>query len=345
MADTLDVGRSKMDVSQELDWHQVLVLSNLSTAALSNVVVELLKAGEPDPLLGPRRRCCRQLDDGVLPGSHGAAKVVVFCADPRLGVDSEAGLQNETFAQHGPVGRSIRAVAQWAELESSWPEQVGLFFVEDFVSDAEATLRHLVQFLGLRALSSEVFARLHDDASRGAAQIAEMQHELPRLGMPQHPEELFMPWLSSPNASLTNLAERLLQEIASQGSARLAPPIAAGDAHDTGTCNPCIFAMRGACINGEACLHCHVPGHSKPKRASKRKRDQKRNQFARLLRTPSPEWRAEGAEPSRSLPALTLPSHTCMQPVIAQGFHQSQGFDVHSDQQSFDAVLIPIYWN
>jgi hypothetical protein len=207
-------------------------------------------------------------------------------------------------------------MAEWAELESTWSEQVRLFFVEDFASDAEAAVRHLAQFLGVRAPSSKLLAQLQDAASQGAAQIAELQQELSQLARPQL--DLFMPWLSSPNAFLQDLGERLQQDIAQAASDE--PPLPGRDwsvEHAAGTCNPCIFAMRNTCRNGAACQHCHLPGHAKPKRASKKKRDQKKERLARLCRTPSPEWRAYDAEPARSLPALALPSQACMQPVLA----------------------------
>jgi hypothetical protein len=180
-------------------------------------------------------------------------------------------------------------------------------------------MQHLAQFLGIRAPSSKMLMQLQDAASQGAAQVAELQQELSKLGMPQS-EELFMPWLSSPNAFLQDFGERLQQEIASQVANTLAALPTGRDwsvEHAVGTCNPCIFAMRGTCRNGEACQHCHLPGHAKPKRASKKKRDQKKERMARLCRTPSPQWRAYDAEPARSLPALALPSQACMQSVVA----------------------------
>jgi len=309
---------------------------------LPDIVVELVEGGvSTDPFgLPVERRCQLQagtspsllpgwLGDGRLPSSLSATKVVVFCADPRFGLDlSEAGSQSAVLELDGPVARNVQDLAEWAELENSWPEQVRLFFVEDFVSDAEAAMRHLVQFLGVRAASGKILAQLQDAAMQGSAQIAKVQQELSKLATM---EELFMPWLSSPNAFLQDFGERLQQEIASQAAnAELALPTGRDWSveHATSTCNPCIFAMRNTCRNGDACQHCHLPGHAKPKRASKKKRDQKKERLARLCRTPSPEWRAYDAQPARSLPALPLPSQACMQPVLAT-----------------PAFFIPIYCN
>lgn len=322
---------SKMTTGQQ----EVIVMCSPSIPVLPEFVVELVECGTRPvgvDLFGfsSPERCSLQegtspsllpgwQGDGQLPSALGASKIVVFCADPRLGVQPES-LQS-SLGENGSMARCIQDMAEWAALESSYPDQVRLFFVEDFVSDASAAARGLGQFLGVRASSTKTLNQLQDVAL-GAEHLAELQQEVGNQAMGSRMEKLFAPWLRSSNAFLQNFGERLRQEVAQWSQTKDEQPSALttrdwSAEHELGTCNPCIFAMRNTCRNGAACQHCHLPGHAKPKRASKKKRDQKKERLARLCRTPSPEWRAYGAEVPRSLPALPLPAQTYMQPVLA----------------------------
>mmetsp|Transcript_104049 Transcript_104049/g.333552 ORF Transcript_104049/g.333552 Transcript_104049/m.333552 type:complete len:226 (+) Transcript_104049:112-789(+) len=83
-----------------------------------------------------------------------------------------------------------------------------------------------------------------------------------------------------------------------------APPLLKGQAaHATGTCRPCIFALRGVCKNSdEMCSYCHAPGHARTKRASLKVRQRK----------------IQASSPSSPSPLL----------ASSVGEHQELGFDL-----------------
>jgi hypothetical protein len=296
----------------------VFVVCDESLSTLAELTTELVESSAAtDPFgLGGQRSC--RLQDGaspsLLPGWEGtgylpealsASKVVVFCADPRL---SARGSSDSV----GAMRDYIDCMAQWAELENSCPEQVRVFLVEHFESDAESAVRSLSQFLGVGASSSKVLGQMGDAWVEAAQRISEAQRDLEQDARSKA-QELFEPWLQSANPFLQDMGERLSHEVA---QIEVATGRDWSAEHALGTCNPCIFAMRNTCRNGSACQHCHLAGHAKPKRASKKKRDQKKERLARLCRTPSPEWRSYDEAP-RSLPTMVLPTQPVMQPVLA----------------------------
>lgn len=53
------------------------------------------------------------------------------------------------------------------------------------------------------------------------------------------------------------------------------------EAHASGACRPCVFALKGTCrFSEEECQYCHAAGHVKFMRPSKRRRDRRKQLFS-----------------------------------------------------------------
>lgn len=268
---------------------------------------------------------CRPQDEdavcGSLPVAFGGPKIAVFCADPRYELMSELENNDDTSDQltkdalvrhavedeSGKVRAVIKDICEWAAAEQDCPEQVRIFFVEDFVFEPEVAIGRLAQFLEVYAFplpTEQLLSHIDMDGLAADRCVREFRRHLARLpnSVTNDLHMALSPWLQSANPQLATLAEQMLQGPA--------PAIVDWEpAHATGACDPCLFAMRNACRNGDSCAYCHLPGHRKPKRASKRKRDQKKERLSRACRTPSPEWRSsDSIGTDRILPTLPAAS-------------------------------------
>jgi hypothetical protein len=246
-------------------------------------------------------------------------------------------------AQSGSLAFSVERLAAWAAVESDCEEQVRLFFLEDFVLEPELAIQRLAQFLEVRALDLPIedFKWQLDSLDLSDARLEELEKGLAMLSDAAWSdlEMLLNSWLDSPNPRLATLADQMLQRPA---------PIAGitdwEERHLAGTCDPCIFALRNACRNGSSCSYCHLPGHRKPKRASKRKRDQKKTRISRACRIPSPEWRsgdnlAIASVPNAPLPSVSLPSSLASVSIPNVSLPSWPGI-----QTVHVPIAIPVYW-
>lgn len=95
---------------------------------------------------------------------------------------------------------------------------------------------------------------------------------------------------------LANLAQQAMRGSSSLPRQALTGSFRGKAAHDSGSCRPCVFNLRGLCkSSAEECLYCHEEGHSRTKRASHRVRKQRKQQ--RRARTPSPDGMPDGMVP------------------------------------------------
>mmetsp|Transcript_545 Transcript_545/g.1751 ORF Transcript_545/g.1751 Transcript_545/m.1751 type:complete len:480 (+) Transcript_545:116-1555(+) len=200
---------------------------------------------------------------------------------------------------------SLCTLWSWALAEAQHPDRVRLFFIEDFVLQPEVALKGLASFLQVpspsvsnatertiqqavdlinRTLDWPAPVRLPhlDSQERINTYIVDFEKQLAAApdwlqGAWQHMMER---WLQAPNPRMAAQASYVLQH------QRWDPP-RWWAAHSARLCRPCLYFPRGKCTD-EQCTYCHGPGHHKPKRPPK----SRRNRRTRYDRTPSPDARA-----------------------------------------------------
>lgn len=254
------------------------------------------------------------------------SKVVVLCSDPRYMLMREFGiwqsyprvsfpsseakaLEKGPFLEHvlqsnmHRFGGVLKTVATWAKVAADNPDQVRLFFVEDFVSDPQAAVRGLAEFLHVSTCSANVelaISRveqalssgllLHPEDARPGAEldvirsyICDFEEHLATLPAETRSgwEDLMRSWTRLPHARLAAIAAM----VAEHG---LWDPPRWWSAHFARSCRPCTFWLDRRCRHGEDCPFCHGPGHVHSKRPSKKLRD-RRDRRRGTARTPSPE--------------------------------------------------------
>lgn len=261
--------------------------------------------------------------------------VVVLCADPRCLAMSRVLLDGSTeedalagaLEPRGLFAEAVGQVAAWAELASessrcnmttSTKVQICL---EDTLSNCPSTtIGDLADFLGVsKPPMGELTAFLEGDGAL-VERFSQCLRYMPGVEDVSF-ESLLAPWLASSHAELASYGRRLLAECCEAREASLR----FRERHEEGQCEPCVFALRSSCRNGAACGYCHLEGHQKPKRASKRKREKRKERIRRMYRTPSPSWNLDqeastnrrGASPLRRLPQLQsqLGYHWVLQPA------------------------------
>jgi len=93
-------------------------------------------------------------------------------------------------------------------------------------------------------------------------------------------------WFDAPSLCLAALGESAAKGVASLLPATLSMPWKGDKAHLECTCRLCVFNLRGICRNSaEMCAYCHGHGHAQPKRASRKRRAQRKTR----VYTPSPD--------------------------------------------------------
>ncbi|CAJ1330436.1 unnamed protein product [Effrenium voratum] len=263
-----------------------------------------MRATQPEmefPSTGPQGHTCylSKLPPELHPAAVGLEtplalldeRVAVLCADPRYLIMKQqymlpvlkailAGEKPElTFesndrsflpsaAQHS---EDLQNMVAWAKLEYRRPQQVKLFFMEDFVLEPETAFRGLAKFLGL-PLSSDVLPallqRMPQLEMRGLfgpggneRQHMEEQAKQFEVALAGFSNDLQAGWqdqvqqlLHSPNPRLSVMG-RLLLDHQRWDLPRW------WVAHSAQLCRPCTFAPRGLCRNAALCSFCHADEH------------------------------------------------------------------------------------
>jgi len=93
-------------------------------------------------------------------------------------------------------------------------------------------------------------------------------------------------WFDAPSLCLATLGESAAKGVASLLPITCSRPWKGKAVHREGTCRKCVFHLRGICRNSaEMCAYCHSDGHAPTKRASRKKRAQRKVR----VYTPSPD--------------------------------------------------------
>lgn len=93
-------------------------------------------------------------------------------------------------------------------------------------------------------------------------------------------------WFDAPSLCLATLGESAAKGVASLLPITCSRPWKGKAVHREGTCRKCVFHLRGICRNSaEMCAYCHSDGHAPTKRASRKKRAQRKIR----VYTPSPD--------------------------------------------------------
>ncbi|CAE8649024.1 unnamed protein product, partial [Polarella glacialis] len=256
-------------------------------------------------------------------------KIAVLCADPRYLLMREGLLWNflsgdsggdenhpqrvgDTFhfaqtALQSEVrlgGGQLQSMTAWAKEQHRRPEEVKLFFIEDFLMDSDVALNSLARFLGVsesHQVVVEMKAQVSNSTSlwhtapQGVSQLEHMQ----RLSSDFEKQLAALPtsfaaswadqvseWLQSPHPRLYAYGQQLLSHSSSAPERWWA-------SHYAEQCRPCTFASRGLCRSADDCSFCHSTAHpAPPPRPSKNKRMRRRARRAYaggcVSRTPSP---------------------------------------------------------
>lgn len=232
------------------------------------------------------------------------------CLEYILGVQTGPGGQGDPGVLPGILGGSINGSCAWAEVEAHYPEQVRLFFIDDFLSAPEVAMASLARFFDVPILSqatqqalreSTRLASIHHYTPNGAG--SDIIKELVNIGAHKEHIEDFEAilehapsefraswerqlgrWLQSPHPRLVAWASGVLQKEPWNPERWWA-------LHSARACRPCLFFPRGKCSD-DNCAYCHG-AHTKPKRPSKSIRNRRKGRFDR---TPSPDSRNDYAQ-------------------------------------------------
>lgn len=229
----------------------------------------------------------------------------------------EGGGENIPFTSWGEF------LASWSQEAEMYPETVRLFNVDRLGSlDPKEFLSELSNVASFLNIAPERVSRLAEGVFR-RPMITQPPPEMDNCGNCQHLQAaLKAGHLVEPSAQNKYIFEDALSQLsfatvdvwkdmlisaakcssnpcvvemaqaAFRGQLSL-PPVAmtqvrkGADAHNAGVCRPCVFALRGTCKNTAAlCCYCHDPSHPKTKRASRKKRAERK--ALQRIRTPSP---------------------------------------------------------
>jgi hypothetical protein len=210
----------------------------------------------------------------------------------------------------GLIFDGVRTSLAWAEAEAMHPDRIRLFFVEDFMLQPEVAMRGLADFLDVSSLSYAT-----EKAVSQASGLLSYSCRYERMPGPlivkedklalemkvkscfeNHVSEFERQLALAPSwimAAWEGLLERWLQSPSPRIKAyattalhheRWDPPHWWVE-HNARVCRPCLFFPRGTCKDAN-CSFCHGPGHAKPKRPPRSKRNQRRRRYDR---TPSPQ--------------------------------------------------------
>jgi hypothetical protein len=250
------------------------------------------------------------------------------------------------------LGNSLRTVAAWARAEAMFPDNVRIFFMEDFVLQPEVAMRGLAKFLQVPEKTTATEMVIHESAR--LAGCAYSPNEFGKFSLPQSSVLPQQPWVKILSSSIESLVvefetqlstapeevqtgwDKLLQIYWEQSpSMRLASyarvalhherwdPPGWWVAHNARVCRPCLYFPRGKC-HDDHCGYCHGPDHPKPKRPAKNKRASARRRFDRTP-SPSPERTMHVQEP------LKQPMLQMVQPQVKM---------IQAPVQSFTPVLV-----
>lgn len=213
--------------------------------------------------------------------------------------------------QHNPAvftgsfgGGSIHNSSAWAEIEACCPDRVRLFFIDDFITNPDVAMGSLARFLNVATLSDATHRAIQESSRLSsihhydpAGTSAGLVRDLVKIdahaelvdsfecAMANAPdlriawERHLGRWLHSSNPRLVAWAHGALQREPWN-------PLRWWALHTARICRPCLFFPRGKCSD-DSCAFCHGPGHHKPKRPSK----SRRNRRHAYDRTPSPDFR------------------------------------------------------
>jgi len=148
----------------------------------------------------------------------------------------------------------------------------------EVLSSDRAALRYLIEGDHLLERTGQNLSYFESGLNAAPAEV----HELWRARLKE--------WTGSPYDELRQLGNAAMKGMSGTPPQCKTVLLKGPTAHNSGTCKPCVFALRGICRNEEEmCLYCHADGHPKAKRPRKKTRQWlKAKRSEESIRTPSP---------------------------------------------------------